>query len=248
MESRKPGVCFHSHECSSWLKVYWWVYPKEDLLKIKLTPNLHIFTGCFKLCHLEEAGNRSISKGNWPHRSWFRSLVVKQNKVSQEGPRNVFSLTRLEWLCSCLSAVFAVLNRECQHVLASSAIPTYIPVMYWWCYFSQETVPLCTGATSQGELSSSHQGPVQHNRTPSFSYTAPYHSGFHGSQMASADTDWLGLWRPWENRLWRLTSSPWSGHRSSCHSVPGQTQYAQSDVSVTEKVRKSVLIKRIWFS
>lgn len=145
----------------------------------------------------------------------------------------------------CCFCYFKRIVPTCSYVQCHSHLqPCDVLVML----FFQETVPLCTLATSQGELSSSHQGPVQHNRTFSFSYTAHYHSGFHGSQMASADADRLGLWGPWKNRLWRLTSSPQRGHGSSCHAVPGQTQYAQSVVSVTEKVRKSVLIKRIWFS
>lgn len=114
IEPRKPGVCFHSQECNSWLKIYWWVYPKEDLLKIKLTPNLRICTGYLwvmatLLCRLEEEWNTNVSKWNQTTKKLI-PLLVKQSKVSQEGPSNVFSLTRLEWLRSCLSAAFAILN------------------------------------------------------------------------------------------------------------------------------------------
>ena len=57
-------------------------------------------------------------------------------------------------------------------------------------------------------------------------------------QSEGLSSDWLGLRGPWGNMLWSLTSSAWRDHRPSCRSAPGQSPYAQSNVSVAEKVRK----------
>lgn len=116
-----------------------------------------LILGVFRVCLLFSRANEMESgTGKSPKETDLEeagsppSLCSKIN-VSQGAPSNVLSLTRLELLHSCLSTAFAILNRQCQYVLTFCAIPTYIPAMDWWCYFSKKQChcalsPLCKGS------------------------------------------------------------------------------------------------------
>lgn len=115
-------------------------------------------------------------------RGRFTSLLVKQTKVSQEDPRHVFfffSFTKVRITALVSFWHFLLFSTDSTNMFLCS-VP--FPPTSLQCsrgVFFQETVPLCTPDALQGEFSYSHQGPVQHNRTCSFPYTAHYLSDLH---------------------------------------------------------------------
>lgn len=130
-------------------KFYSRVYPKEAPLKIKLIPNHHIFTWHLQVLFLYSSCvpiKRRAKEENLPMKLTSRKLIHlrlgKPNKVSQADPRNVFSLTRLEWLYLCLSAPFAGWNRQCQPVLTFCASSSYIPAVYRGVIFPRNSAAL----------------------------------------------------------------------------------------------------------
>ena len=156
---------------------------------MRLIPNLQIFAwhfqvmSTFLVCQLDGKWKRKISKWNWPRRSRFTSFLGKQNKVSQEDLRNVFSLTRLELLHSRLSAAFASWNRQCQPLTFCASSSYMLPCDVSAGWFFQEAVPLCSLAACKVSQNYSHQEPVQHNssRSPT-QFTVPQTFPALGSQ------------------------------------------------------------------
>ena len=205
---------------------------------MRLIPNLQIFAWHFQVmstllvCQLNGKWKRRISKWNWPRRSQFTSFLGEQNKVSQKDPRNVFSLTRLELLHSCLSAAFAIRNRKCQPLTFCASSSYMLPCDVSAGWFFQEAVPLCSLAACKASQNYSHQEPVQHNSSlvllhNSLSLWLSLHSEAKAKQLAR-------LHRALENML---SAPPGRGCSSPCYSVPDQT-YDTQTMSATEKVRK----------
>ena len=214
---------------------------------MRLIPNLQIFAWHFQVmstllvCQLDGKWKRKISKWNWPRRSRFTPFLGKQNKVSQEDLRNVFSLTRLELLHSSLSAAFASWNRQCQPLTFCASSPYVLPCDVSAGWFFQEAVPLCSLAACKASQNYCHQEPVQHNSSlvllhNSLSLRLCLHSEAKAKQLARLQE---GLGKRAVSPTWERLHLPLLFRARSNLRHPNNVSH--------RKGQEMLSIKKIWF-